>query len=278
MAIDNAQNSTYPYAGVKKTSAPYWQSQVAAPNSGDTVSGFQLPNLEGTVANQKAAGQSMLSGQDAQNADYLGRYTGAINNQEKMRAMYSRLGEEVGLPNLTRNANDLNASLEAIPETYGSATRGFDVNSNQLARLVGMKQSKLAPAAQKATTQAQQAQEYVNTQMSLGQAEQEKELQPYEQERQMLADRQARETTMFSTQNEQELNSLITKMNAGINLSEAEKGRAHELAMQEKNFQNEKELAKSSNNQRYVQMGSGGLYDTETGNLISGASSFGDWG
>jgi len=40
-----------------------------------------------------------------------------------------------------------------IPQTQTQATRGYDVNSNQLSRIIGAKQAELAPVAQQAVTQ-----------------------------------------------------------------------------------------------------------------------------
>jgi hypothetical protein len=59
-------------------------------------------------------------------------------------------------------------------------------------------------------------------------------------------ERQARETSMFSTQNEQELNALTAKMNAGIQLSEGEKNRANQLTIAREGFQNALKLAEQS--------------------------------
>jgi hypothetical protein len=209
----------------------------------------------------------MLSGQDQQTGQWLNNYSNAIKGQESTTGMYSRLADELGLPGLMNQSSSLNATLEAIPQTYGDATRGFDVNANQLDRIVGTKSAEIAPLAQKATTQAQNAQSQVATQMGLAQQQQAKELQPYEYERQFMADRMARETSLFSQANEQEYNALIAKMNAGITLSEGEKNRANALEVQKRAFDNAKETAATSN--RYISVGTGGLFDTQTGKSVA---------
>ena len=226
--------SIYSNKPTPTSTSNWWDMPTSAGKSGaDSVYGFELPDFSGTIANQKAAGGQMLQGQDQQVGNWLGNYSGAIANQEKMRAMYSRLGDELGLPGLMNQANTLNATLEAVPQTYTAATRGFDTNANQLARIVGTKQAQLAPLAQKATTQAQNAQEQMGIQMQLEQAQQAKELTPYTYEKEFLMDRIARETSMFSEANQNELAALTAKMQSGVTLNEGEKDRINELKKQQ---------------------------------------------
>ncbi len=73
---------------------------------------------------------------------------------------------------------------------------------------------------------------------------------------------------MFTTENEQELNGLIAKINAGVTLSEGEATRANALAVAEKGYQNALDVAKQ--NQKYIPIPGYGVYDT-TGNNGSGA-------
>lgn len=229
--------STYSNTPTSGTTSgtPYWQ-MPKYDTGPSNVYGFQLPDFSSMIQNQRNAGQGMLSGQDARVGNWLSNYSGAIGNQEKMRAMYSRLGDELGLPGLMRQADTLNATLEAVPQTYTAATRGFDTNANQLARIIGTKQAALAPLAQRATTQAQNAQQQLGVQMGLEQQQQQKELSPYMYEREFLADRIARETSMFTADNEREYNALVAKMGAGVQLNEGEKNRLNELKLQEMRY------------------------------------------
>jgi len=213
-----------------------------------------------------------LGRQDTQTNDFLDRFKGAIGNQETTTAMAGRLGNELGLPTLQKNAQSLNQNLLDLPETYGSASRGFDVNANQLQRIVGTKQAELSPFAQRATEQAQNAQNSVNTLLGYGQADQAKALMPYQTEQSFLTDRLARETTMFSQENENELNAIMDKVRNGIALSEGEKNRANALAVAEQSYQNQRKLndqtaAQSSNSNQYLSGGQ--FYDTKSGKWIT---------
>jgi len=239
---------------------------------------FQLPDLEGKVASQKAARSGFNEAQAGQEADYLGRYTGAIQGQEGMGALSKRLGEELGLPTLQANAQKLQETIRNLPTTYGKATRGFDVNANQLARIIGTQTAKLSPAAEAAQNAASAATAQRNEQIGFAQADQAKELLPYQTEGTLLQNRLAREATGFSEDNGRELDAIISKMNAGITLSEGEKNRANALAVAEMNFNNQLKLneqqAKLSgsgqpNTQVMETWGKKYLIDSGTGKIIS---------
>lgn len=212
----------------------------------DFMADYDLNAPVATTQAQKAATGTLLAGQDARTGDFLGRYTGAINSQPSTSAIASRIGDELGLPTLQANARSLNTTLFNLPTTYSKATTGFDVNANQLARIVGQKQSELAPAAGLATQNALDAEKSINTRLGYETRDQDRALLPYQSEQTLLADRLARETSLYSQDNENELNAIISKMQAGIQISEAEKSRAQQLAMAEKEYQNQLSLQKQS--------------------------------
>lgn len=202
----------------------------------DTLNEFGKPvsDFTSTIAPRRAAMEGRQQGQET---DYLSRFRGAIMGQEALPHMYSRIGRELNMPNLATNFNQVSNQMTNLPETYSKATRGFDVNANQLNRIVSTKQAALAPALTTATQNYQTAQDQQNKMIGAELTQQEKQLRPFETEQQFMADRFARESTGFTQDNEMELNSLISKMQAGVQLSEGEKQRANELAIQEKKYQ-----------------------------------------
>lgn len=149
----------------------------------DTPNLNQITDL--TTA-QKANTTGFLNGQNALTSDFLNRYTGAVNGQETSTAMANRIGGELGIPTLQKNANTINTTLSNIPSTYGAATRGYDVNANQLSRIIGQKTSELAPAATTANNALSSANTTLNTQMGYEQADQAKALTPYSTEQSLL--------------------------------------------------------------------------------------------
>ena len=74
-----------------------------------------------------------------------------------------------------------------------------------------------------------------------------KALLPYQSEQTMLNDRLARETSMFTTENSNELNGLIAKIQSGVTLSEGEANRANSLAIAEEGYQNALDVQNSKN-------------------------------
>ena len=220
----------------------YFESNYGAQNRATRQLNNDIAAPAAAAARQKTDNAAFLSGQDAQSQDFLNRFRSTLGGQASTQALADKIGQEIGLPQLQANAQALNKTIFNLPATYSKATTGFDVNQNQLDRVVGTKQAELAPAAALAADAAQRAESNVNTRLGYAQRDQDRELLPYQTEQQLLSDRLARETTLYSQANQAELDSLIAKMQAGIQLSEAEKNRAHELSVQEQNYENQRSL------------------------------------
>lgn len=200
-------------------------------------------DLNAQLSGLGKATTDFYGGQYGKITDFLNRYRQGIMGQEALPAMAERLGKEVGLPQLRDTAFQTNRTLNEIPATYTAATRGFDVNANQLGRIVGTKQAIAAPIAQKAQEQYQNAQDLVNQGIGYAQQQQAKELLPFQSEQSMLTDYQAREASGFTTMNEQKLNGYIQKMSQGVQLSMEEAREANELAMAKLDYEARKYAA-----------------------------------
>jgi len=227
----------------------------------------QLTNL--TTA-QRAGTSGFLAGQNLTTADYLKRYTDFINSQEGATAMAGRIGGELGIPTLQANATMLRNTLTNLPSTYSKATTGYDVSNNQLQRIIAQKSGELAPAVTTAETSLANAQGNLATRLGYEAADQARLEKPYTTEQTMLNERMARETTLFSQDNQRELDALIGKLQMGVTLSEGEKNRAQQLAIQEQNYNLELEKAKSTSGTYGTVSSGGSVYDTRTGKIISG--------
>lgn len=231
-----------------------------------------------TVPQQLRANNATFNaGQQADTNAFLGKYTGAINAQPTMSVLADRFGQEAGLPTLRANAQSLQNTMFQLPETYKAATRGYDVNNNQLSRIVGQKQFELGPSAELAQQNLGNAENVVNTRLGYATAEQQKQLLPYQSEQTLLTDRLARESSMFSQANQQELDGIIAKINAGVTLSEGEANRANQLAIAEKGYANA--LAVAKQNQAYIPIPGYGVYASQANNgngaLLGGLSGTG---
>jgi len=209
-----------------------------------------MPNLNELTdlsTKQKTGTQSFLGGQQAGTSDFLKRYGNFIRSQEGTGAMAGRIGKELGIPTLQAGTNLLRSTVANLPSTYSKATTGFDVNANQLSRIIGQKASELAPALETSERSLETAQGNLATRLGYEQYDQARLEKPFGVEQDFMSDRLARETTLFSQENERELDALIAKINAGVTLTEGEKNRANQLSIAEKGFQNELAIEKEKN-------------------------------
>lgn len=201
---------------------------------------------------QKQEQEVQTARQRQEEQDYLAKFAGQIAGQETMSAMAGRIGAELGLPDLQSAAQGLVKTLKNIPQVQQGATRGFDVNENQLSRIISSEQGKIAPLAQEATTQAQNAQNILTTRLGYGLQDQTKALQPILKEGEMLTQRFGREATSFAdrlareftgyTQNKQnELTAFLDSMDKGMQFTLNEINRINQLAAEEREYKRQQE-------------------------------------
>lgn len=201
---------------------------------------------------QKQEQEAKTAQQRQEEQDYLAKFAGQIAGQETMSAMAGRIGSELGLPDLQSAAQGLVKTLKNIPQVQQGATRGFDVNENQLSRIISSEQGKIAPLAQEATTQAQNAQNLLTTRLGYGLQDQSKALQPILKEGEMLAsrfgretsslaDRLAREFTGYTQGKQNELTALLDQGDKGMQLTINEMNRLNQLASEEREYKRQQE-------------------------------------
>lgn len=226
------------------------------------------PNLNEAVDTAragKAQTQGFLQGQQGQTSDFTNRFSSFVNTLPTTSQLANQFSGELNLPTLRSNAGQIQNTLSNLPSTYSSAVRGTDVNANQLQRIIAQKQAELAPAATTANLALSNAENQLGQRIGYAQADRSLQLMPYQSEQSLMSDRLARETTLFSQDKENELNSIQQKVQNGITLSEGEKQRAQQLLLTEKQYQSQKEQ------NRYMNVGAGGLYDTQTNAYAPGA-------
>lgn len=96
----------------------------------------------------------------------------------------------------------------------------------------------LSSLAQKFGNRLSAAETELGNRMKLTQAEQTRELLPWETKSTFLQQMQAREFSGYTWQNEKELDRLIANQKAGLAWTDAERNRAQELAVAEQNYKN----------------------------------------
>ncbi len=227
------------------------------------------------LGSQAGALSAFNQQQTGQQNDFLNRYKGAIAGQETVPAMAERIGNSLGLPQLQANSQALQNTLFNLPSTYSKATTGRDVNANQLARIIGQKQSELAPAASLAAQNVGTAQSNLSQQLGYGVQQQQKDLIPYQTEQSLLSDQMAREFSGFTKQQENALSLVMQKIQNNQALTMQELQNANALALKKLDYDQQiglldKQNQSGSNDKRYITLADGAtLYDTQTGQIVS---------
>ncbi len=246
-----------------ETSNLYQPKDVIGTYSGDGPAGSGLDTFMNKMPSDYS---NFFSGQKSDINNFLGRYSGAIGNQETVSHMGQRIGNELNLPSLRSAADTVNTNVANLPYTYSGATRGFDVNANQLGRIVTNKGIQLAPLATSVNNRLNTAENTLGQQMGFEQTQQQKELLPYQSEQSLLNDRLAREATGFQTQEEDRLQGYITKMQQGVVLSRGEQQDAEALAAAKLSYDAAVNVAKI--NAQYQTLNPGqSLFNTLSGSV-----------
>lgn len=186
--------------------------------------------LEDYMKNLGPNFSSLMSGQKSDIGDFIGRYSGAINAQEPLSAINQRIENELNLPTLRQNANTINTAFSNIPYNYGSAARGFDVNANQLSRIISTKTANMTPAMNAANNALATAQNTATARIGQEQTQQTKLLSPYQTEGSMLNDYLSRQATGFTSTAEATLSGYLQKLASGVTLTQDELDNANRLA------------------------------------------------
>lgn len=242
----NTQNQTVAYGGATWRGQP-GQDWVRIDNDPAEI-----------LKNQQAQTEAFNKAQETKQTDFINRYKAAVGAQETVPAAAERIGGTLGLPQLQKTAQGLIKSVAEIPQVQTQASRGFDVNANQLARIISSKQAELSPRAQQAVTQEQSAESNLGTELGYLNAQQTRELQPYLTEGGMLSDQLAREMSGFTTDKQNALNLVLEKMKND-----------QAITIQELNNANELAKTKAQYNDVYKTISEGStLYNTQTGTPV----------
>ena len=200
--------------------------------SGKTLSGFN--NLFGTQANQQN--------------DYIKQYTDTIKNNPTVTQLYDTANTQYNVPGLAQNANYLNNQVLQTPQQQLNTMRGFNADQNQVNNATNQQLRILQPLASAATTNLQTAQGLAQGQVQAGIQQNATNLLPVQAQGQMQSDLWARQASGYTTAAEQEFQGLISKMNAGVQLSQNEMARANALASAEATYQSSLMSAQSAQN------------------------------
>ena len=149
-------------------------------------------------ASQRAA-EELLRKQQEQQGQFLGRF------KTEVPAALGAIEQELGLPQLRETAFTQGELVRLAPERVTAGAKGYDVNQNQLERMIAADVAKLAPGAQTAYQQAQ-----------FGEAElgrrAERAIMPYEIEAGFLGENVKNQVQLFRDNVKSQLDTALTQM------------------------------------------------------------------
>jgi hypothetical protein len=170
----------------------------------------------------------------------LSRFTSAIQALEPITAIRERLGQEYNVAGLQQAANFLTSTLENIPQAVKNLAGIVGISAPRQEMRMQAMASNITPAQQQATRQLQTAQEGVTTGLQYEVAQQERGLQPFEQEFTVLKERIARESAGFTAENKAQLDILLKELDTRGTLTEQQLQLARDLAQKEEEYELEK--------------------------------------
>lgn len=213
-------------------------------------------DAQALVAEQGRQFQAVLDRQKAEQEGLFTGFQGKIAGQEKLPDVFYRLEKEAGLPELSQTVGAFKKEifgvrdlLDRLDEDIGTRTSGSWTNEAQKRRQIaaegdplrtqlGRLGAGMAPAVEAVTA----AQGRVGQLTQLTTQQQEKELQPDILRINAIGDRFAREITGFTTNKQNELTTLMDKLQRDRQLADREWELAQSLAAEERQFAKQKAL------------------------------------
>lgn len=228
-------------------------------------------SLQRFADSQTAAMNALLERQKQEQQGLFNQYTQKIEGQEKLPDMYGRLQNELGIPELSAQAQVFKDQIygtknliDRLDEDITSRTRGTYTTAGMKNRIEAYEGEKLnttlsrlgtglAPVADMLTS----AQGQLQTLLPLSIQQQDRELKPLEMQINSLSDRFAREISGYNSNKETQLTALMDKLERDRYLDDRDWELAQQLAKEERDFSKQKQLAQMSLS-AYAGLGGGG--------------------
>lgn len=200
----------------------------SAPNGSGNLQGYN-PDYTSIFGNQNKNSQNFNQGQ----SDQVGAFGGAMQSAVNALPTYQQLNEQnnqkYNVEPLMQNATNLNNRMLRLPSENYAMTQGSDTNSGQLDQMTGVQQFRLAPLAQNATAQAQQAQTLSNQATGYGIQNENFQISPFTTTAPMVQSILASAASNFGAQQQAELQALTAKMQSGVTLTTDERDNLNRL-------------------------------------------------
>lgn len=218
---------------------PRYSASADAANSAISAGNSAINSYDPTQASgaAKASSGDLFNTQMGQTKNYVNDYTKAVANNPTVTSLYNTANEMYGIPGLTKtNQYYQNKVTDAIPDAYTGA-RGFDISADQIGNGVASKLAYLGPQAGRAQSNLNAANTLAQGFVNAGVAQNAQNLLPIQAEAPLLQQAQGVQGQIWNTATQSEFQGLLAKMQAGVQLSQAELQRAQQLAQLEESYQ-----------------------------------------
>lgn len=212
------------------------------------------------VGQQKQAFSDLLNQQQNTSQGLFNQYTAASAAQPKLVDVLNTAQDKAGIGGLQQGINLFNTQatgvkglIDRLNENTASRTQGTGANQAYLDRLravegggLNTQLSRLTSGLGDVTNAYNTANANTGQLLSATQADQQTALHPLELQINSLSDQFARQITGYTTNSKNELDALLTKLNAQQALNDREWQQAAALAQQEQQYQQARSLAAQS--------------------------------
>jgi transcriptional regulator with XRE-family HTH domain len=211
------------------------EANTATSTGQNAINSFDPTSTANTQ--QDSLGSSGLGGLlGGESNDYVSQYANAVANNPSVTSLYNTANQMFNVPQLANQSTYLNNQVtNAVPDAYTGA-KGFDIDSTDINNGVAAKLSYLTPQANAATANYNTASGLASQYVQAGQAQNTQNLLPIQAQGTLLQQQEAAQATGWNQTLSDEFQSLIDKMNAGVQLSTTEMTRANTLASLEEAY------------------------------------------
>lgn len=228
----------------------------------------QAQNLAGSL---KQGMSDLLSQQQNTSQGLFNQYTTASAAQPKLTDILNTAQDKAGLGNLQGNINLFNTQasgvkglIDHLNEDTSARTQGTNANQAYLDRMravegggLNTQLSRLTTGMGDATNAYTVASQGIGQQLTAAQADQATALHPLELQINSMGDQFARQLTGYTTSAQQQLDTLMSKLNNQQSLNNQEWQQAADLAKQEQAFQHQRSLVAQQSGSTNTFMGAG---------------------
>lgn len=212
--------------------------------------------LTDAVNQATAQGQQLLERQKAEQTGVIDEYAKIRGSQESLTSVYDRYAKEAGLGDLrgginafTTESSKVKALLDSLDQDVNSRTTGSFTTEAQRNRMKAAEGdtlrtslSRLASGLDPLVQAYGLASQDIGARVNLTSQDQDRALEATRMRFEVLPDQFAREITGFNQSKQQELGTLMDKIQYERDITQREWERAQQLAAEEREFARQKQL------------------------------------